>query len=598
MRKIIFSILALGLIINSFGQNIPQHISYTRIYNFVDELANEGIIEVNSAIKPYSRAFIAEKLREAEQQSNLLNTRQLSELRFFLQDYALELDTMPQPLLRLASSKNVSVALLQPAVLYKDRLLKARITPILGMDIIMNPQKGMITEQRWGAEIQLDIANFVSIWGSMREIRYDGNGLNGDIFKNKQLGALLYPSKVLIGANRSIPFGYEIDFLYNHVGYQYDLNNRYGGDYAESRGGISFYTSWGSLGLVKDNIVWGDAFNGANIFSGRAPSFPMITLNIKPAKWFELNYIHGWLVSNVLDSNNYYTENGTHHYRMQNKFVAANMMTFRPIPKLDLSIGNSIIYAEQSINPLYLIPIAFYKALDKGATRGLAIENQNSQLFLNLSLRNIKHLHLYLSLFIDEVSFKRFLPSSQAKNPISYKLGGNLTNFPVENLSFTAEITRTNIITYKHSIEAITWESNSIGLGHYLGDNAMDLYLAIKYMPIRGLDIKLSYTGIYKYNDYNFERSNIINIISQKAYNQKVFTNSIFSLNALYEVFNNIYAHINLQYNHSQGYDLSGNAGNVLGENSLTAVENLNKFSPQFYQGKNLTATFGLSFNF
>lgn len=600
MKKNIFSILFLCTTLCSvlLGQNIPQNISYTRIYDFIDELANEGVVEINSAIKPYSRAFIAQKLKEAEQNSNLLNKRQLDEIRFFMQDYALELDTMPQPFVNLLSGNKTSVALLPPAFLYKDNLLKARITPIIGMDIIANPQKGIITEQRWGAEIQLDIANHVSIWGSMREIRYSGKNLKSNLFANKQLGALLYPSKVLLGVDRSAPFGYEIDFLYNHTGYQYDLNNSYGGDYAESSGGISFYTSWGSLGLVKDNIVWGDNLNGANIFSGRAPSFPMITLNIKPVKWLELNYIHGWLVSNVLDSNNYYSENGKRHYRMQNKFVAANMMTFRPVSGLNLSVGNSIVYAEQNINPLYLIPIAFYKALDKGATRGLAIENQNSQLFFNISSRNIKHLHLYLSVFIDEVSFKRFLPSSKAKNPISYKVGGNLTNFPVENLSLTAELTRTNIIAYKHSIEAITWESNSVGLGHYLGDNAMDIYLAMKYMPIRGLDLKLSYTGIYKYNDYNYERSNILNIISQKAYDQKVFTNSIFAFNALYEVFNNIYAHIDFQYNHSKGYDLSGNTGNVSGENCLTAAQNLNKFSPLFYQGKNLTVTLGLSFNF
>lgn len=598
MKKEIFLIFTILLsFINILGQNIPQNISYTRIYEFIDELANEGLIEVNSAIKPYTRNFIAQKLKAAEAQSDRLNKRQLAEIKFFKQDYALELDTLPEPILNWTNDKNFSLALLSPAFHYKDKLFKARITPILGMDLVMN-QKGLVTEQRWGAEIQADIAGHVSVWGSMREMRFDGGRLSNKVFTNKQLGALLYPSKTLLGEDRTRPFGYETDFLYNHFGYQYDLNNRYGGDFAEARGGISFYTSWGSLGLVKDNVVWGDNFNGSNILSGRSPSFPMITLNIKPSNWFELNYIHGWLVSNVTDSANYYIEGSQRHYRMQNKYIAANMMTFRPIPKLDLSIGNSIIYAEQSINPLYLIPIAFYKAFDKIATRGLAIENQNSQLFFNFSSRNIKHLHLYLSVFIDEVSFKRFLPNSKEKNPISYKIGANLTNFPVQNLAFTAELTRTNIITYKHSIEAITWESNSVGLGHYLGDNSMDLYLGLKYMPIRGLDLKLSYNQIYKYNDYNFVRTNIRNIISQKAFNQKVFSNSIITFKVLYEMFNNIYAHIDVQYNHSKGYDLSGNSGKVLGENCLTVEQNLNKFSPLFYQGKNITATCGLTFNF
>ncbi len=65
------------------AQDIPQHISYTRIYDFLDELANDGFIELNSAIKPYSRKFISEKLLEAQNQDNYLNRRQRKEIEFF-----------------------------------------------------------------------------------------------------------------------------------------------------------------------------------------------------------------------------------------------------------------------------------------------------------------------------------------------------------------------------------------------------------------------------------------------------------------------------------------------------------------------------------
>jgi hypothetical protein len=230
-------------------------------------------------------------------------------------------------------------------------------------------------------------------------------------------------------------------------------------------------------------------------------------------------------------------------------------------------------------------------------TRGTAVENQNSQLFLNISSRNINHLHLYFSAFFDEVSFKRFLPKSKDKNPFSYKIGFNLTNFPLKNLSFIGEFTRTNIINYKHSLVELTYASNSINLGHYLGDNAQDIFLALSYKPIRGLNLKLSYNNIAKYNDYDFIRSNIIEIISQKAFNQKVFSNSIIAFNANYEIINNIFASLNFQFNNAKGYDLSTKNG-IVGENLLTAQENLNKFSPQFYHGKNFTVTCGLTFGF
>ena len=87
MKKTVFLLLiSMSFAANIFCQNIPQNISYTRIYEFVDELANEGIFEVNSAVKPYSRDFIAQKLREAFDNEELLNRRQVEELHFFMQD--------------------------------------------------------------------------------------------------------------------------------------------------------------------------------------------------------------------------------------------------------------------------------------------------------------------------------------------------------------------------------------------------------------------------------------------------------------------------------------------------------------------------------
>ena len=130
-------------------------------------------------------------------------------------------------------------------------------------------------------------------------------------------------------------------------------------------------------------------------------------------KWFELNYFHGWLISNVADSTNFYTDNTNRiYYRPANKFMAANMFTFTPLPRLKVSFGNSIIYAERNIQAGYLIPIAFYKSIDHLLTKGTGTENQNSQVYFNISSRNIKHLHLFASVLFDEVSFSRFLPDN------------------------------------------------------------------------------------------------------------------------------------------------------------------------------------------
>ncbi len=86
---ILLNILILNLPV--FSQELPYPINNFGIYTFLDELANSHIIEINSAIKPYSRLYIANKLKEADGKREELNNRQLKELEFYLMDFGKEI---------------------------------------------------------------------------------------------------------------------------------------------------------------------------------------------------------------------------------------------------------------------------------------------------------------------------------------------------------------------------------------------------------------------------------------------------------------------------------------------------------------------------
>ncbi len=566
MKKSILLLFSIFFLTSVYAQDIPEHISYTRIYDYLDELATDGIIELNSVSKPYARTFIAEKLLEAQSQKTNLNKRQKDELIFFLNEFALEQNKLPFTHINLWKNEQSKTALIQPAIHYRDTLFRARITPLLGMHITNN-SNGNIVKRWYGAEFQAMMGTHLSVYGSLRDI-----SIVGDLLA-------------------------DTPFLNDYPGYEYKESSS-GGDYSDSRGGIKYAWNWGSVGLVKDNVVWGDNYHGSNILSGRAPSFPMFTMHLKPVKWFEMQYFHGWLVSNLLDTTRYYLDNLDNiHYRMANKFMAANLFTFTPVRNLNISVGNSIVYAEANVQAAYFIPIAFYKSLDHSLTKGITgLENQNSQVFINISSRNIKHLHLFTSVYADEIDFDRFLPSSAEKNPISYKIGASLSNLPFQNLSLTGEFTRTNIINYKHSIPVLSWASNGYNLGHYLGDNSQEIYFALRYKPIRGLDLSLSYIDAKHGNEYNYDRTKIRKIISQPSLGDITWHNQTVGFKAQYEVMNNAYAIINMDYSDIQGYDIS--SSDITVDVRKTAQGYLNLFTPTYLQGKKTTITVGFSIGF
>ena len=119
--KNFFLILVIFLICSSaFPQTTPHPITNSGIYDFLDELANSRIITVNSSIKPYTRLFIAERLREADEKRDELNSRQQKELDFYLMDFGKELNDESKNGFTALRSKNLMARQRRDLYYYKD----------------------------------------------------------------------------------------------------------------------------------------------------------------------------------------------------------------------------------------------------------------------------------------------------------------------------------------------------------------------------------------------------------------------------------------------------------------------------------------------
>ena len=443
------------------AQEIYVHVSNTDIYDFMDELANAGAINLNSAVKPYSRIFIARKLDEASKKREDLNARQIKDLDFYLKDYNKEL--MPDKKFK----KRLDL------LYYKDTLFTFSFNPILGMSVFNN-----------------DSGTFYHRWNGAEAFAYVGDhfGFYASLRDNHESKIMSDPA-----------------YLNQNDASNYKVDKEGGGDFDEMRGGLTYAWSWGSLGLVKDHLVWGDNYHGSNILSGHQPSFTMLKLHLQPVKWFDFNYVHGWLVSDVIDSSRLYMNGQSLRKSYRPKYLAANLFTFTPIKKFQFSIGNSIIYSDQNVQPAYLIPFFFYKTVDHAQTStGSNFLGQNSQLFFNVSSRNIRNVHLYASMFVDEIALGRATDKDKHTNFFSVKAGMRLSNLAVKNLFVTAEYTRTNPLAYRHYITTATYASSTYNMGHYLGDNAEEVYFSFGYKPISRLLLEVSYTAASKGYEYAY----------------------------------------------------------------------------------------------
>jgi hypothetical protein len=253
------------------------------------------------------------------------------------------------------------------------------------------------------------------------------------------------------------------------------------------------------------------------------------------------------------------------------KFIAANLLTFTPFKYLNISAGNSIVYDNATLNPAFLLPVMFYKSVDHSVSSG--IDNMNSQMFFDISSRQIRNLHLYATLFVDELSVKRIFKKDEW-NFVSWKTGFRLSNFPVRDLSLTTEFTYTYPLTYQHHVTTTTFQSNNYYLGHYLRDNSRELYVALDYRPVRTLDIKLYFLDAVRGPDYNELGGSRLGNPPLDTIN---WQNTTVGIKASYQIINDLY---------------------VWGAFGYSNIRGDVRWSPEYFQGKKSTLNFGATFGF
>lgn len=484
--------------------------SKNTVYGFLDEMAAERLISLNSFAKPYARNFIAAQLDTISQYRDGLNKRQVFELDFYLKDYGKETHVGKDWDRR------------RDVFYYSDSTFNLTVNPIIGGSVMLN-ENGNRVHTRIGASFSATAGKF-GFYGSLRD--------------NAVTEVLAAPQDLTAGEGQN----------YKHI----SADNR--SDYNEFIGGISYQWKWGDVSVLKDRFIWGNSENNANIFSGKAPSYAAISYRLYPVKWLDFQYVHGWLVSEELDSaRTYLTQHGNRKIYM-NKNIAANYLTIKSNFKVDFTFGNSIVYSDNGIQPVYFIPFMFFKSADHTYNGTGSNElGQNAQMFFDISARPLMKFHVFASLFIDEVSVGNMWDSDKHTNIMSLKVGGTWYN-ALPNLHLTAEYTRTNPWTYRHQIQSTTFESNGYNLGHYLGENADEIFLRARFKPWRTVSATASLWSSRKgpYHAYDIIHGNA-NVTGLKFMETVDWKQLGMQLNLNWEIINDAVLFAKFTYQSSEG---------------------------------------------
>lgn len=445
----------------------------SEIYNFLERLSSKGIIEINDLIKPLPRKYIYEKLIQVELNSAKLTQVEKENLHFYLKDFNIEYND---------KQTEDNIIFFQEDKLHRwrlfsftDEMFKVNISPIIGLKI-GSLEKGSYLKYSNGFKFYGYLANNLGFDFNFRDNHEEGKNIDAIKDFSPETGIIIN------------------DITQNTI------------EFSEVRANITYNWNWGNLTFGKDFLNFGYGRSGNLVLSSKAPSFPYLRLDIAPVKWFSFNYIHAKLASDVLDSNETYktTIDAINFDRTlaREKYYVSHTLSISPLKGLSFSIGESIIYSDR-FEMTYLIPILFFKATDHYLSKYRIGEGDNAQFYFNISSKNqFNNIHLYSTLFIDEISLKKLFDNNN-KNQIGYTFGFSAFDYLFENLTVNFEYTKILPFVYSNFIQTQTYTNHSYLLGHWIGGNADVFHSELRYDFLRGLSAKMWFQFVRKGEEGN-----------------------------------------------------------------------------------------------
>jgi len=442
------------------------------IYPFLIRKNNKGNISFNETVQPISRIEIGKLLVLLEKKDELLSKIEKEELSYFLREFGLE-----SKLQDSVKSVNNELSWVEQDGYSRLRLFHSFSD---NFDFVLDPLIGISIEKD-GENQKLIRAWGFNAYGYIS----DNVGFQLNFTDNTENGDLINPAKISTSERGiNIRGGQITDQM----------------DYSFLNAGVTYNWVWGYLSLQKNYSLIGSGNESRIILSDKAPSFTKLELDVQFTDWLRLHYFHGFLHSDLMDSTTYINTSVLDRptYDRRQKYYAFHVFSLTPNSNWTINLGESIIYSDQ-LEPIYFIPVMFFRLADHFYQRGGSDTGDNAQMFIDVNYKNYSlRTKFYSTLFLDELSFGAISGDENSPASIAYTFGFQTTDFPLDNSLLTVEYSRLNPFIYMNGNDAQTYTSHSYPLGHWIGANGDIFTFKYYYKLYRWADIDIYYSYIRK----------------------------------------------------------------------------------------------------
>ena len=442
---------------------------YNNVYNFLDQMSLKKEASWIDIIKPVTRTEIKTSLNKLLQIKDSLCKEDKNELLFHANDFQLSENRSQSHYKKFTLDQQYRFR----AFTHQEGRNTIYADPIIGSSIGAYNGK-IIFEQNVG----------VNFWGNLTDrfsysFYFNDLNLTGDGIKE-------IPS-----------WNGEKKFV--NIGDKNVLNKK---NYNDLRVSLTYSFNNGFISTGQDRISFGYGQQSNIILSQNAPAYPFIRLKYLPFKKIQFNYLHAFLQSNILNKNAEYPFNTPTYGGMSNiyipKFYAMHSITYSPQQGVDLSIGESIVYANK-LNIGYLFPLNYFKSFDNTSSNQNLLAGANGQFFTAASIRRfIPNTQLYGQLFIDEIRISRLL-TNENRNQIGYQIGAKTNDLlKIKRFIGGMEYTKNRPFVYSNLNPAQYYTHHNEQLGDWLGNNSDRILTYLQYYPHQKILTKIEFAYIRK----------------------------------------------------------------------------------------------------